>query len=206
MLYKIQNRKEAPTFLLWRRTWGWRLFAYALLFSLASCKSCKKEVNPDPLPPETQTGANTFGCLIDGQPWIPNGGGGFSGIKPTSVTGVSGKFIKISGDANFPDRRETINILINDYKTVGRKKLQFDTPKFPNSVGIDPKNYGEYIKRYSSPIGEIVYTTNANIGGYVEITKFDEINGVISGIFEFDAIDEKSGKVIRITKGRFDLK
>jgi hypothetical protein len=38
--------------------------------------SCQKEKlkNPtDELPPETQTGANTFGCLVNGQVFKPGG-------------------------------------------------------------------------------------------------------------------------------------
>jgi len=40
----------------------------------SSCKK-NKPTNPvDQLPPETQTGANTFGCLINGEVFKPGGG------------------------------------------------------------------------------------------------------------------------------------
>ena len=32
--------------------------------------TCRKEENNFGLPPATQQGANTFGCLIDGKPWV----------------------------------------------------------------------------------------------------------------------------------------
>jgi len=39
----------------------------------SSCKK-NKPTNPvDQLPPETQTGANTFGCLINGEVFKPGG-------------------------------------------------------------------------------------------------------------------------------------
>lgn len=41
--------------------------------------TCKKE---GPLPYATQSGQNTFGCMINGKPYVPDGGGGWSGIKP----------------------------------------------------------------------------------------------------------------------------
>ena len=41
---------------------------------LAACK--KNELNA--LPPATQVGANTFGCLVDGKAWVPSGKGLFS--------------------------------------------------------------------------------------------------------------------------------
>ncbi len=46
-----------------------------LLAALLGLSQCKKK-DPDPvdqLPPATQTGANTFGCLVNGQAWTPNG-------------------------------------------------------------------------------------------------------------------------------------
>ncbi len=45
-------------------------------FTLSCCN--KDDDQPktelDKLPPATQTGANTFGCLLDGQAFIPSGG------------------------------------------------------------------------------------------------------------------------------------
>ncbi|MFD2786908.1 hypothetical protein [Hymenobacter rubripertinctus] len=49
--------------------------ATLLLAALLGLSQCKKK-DPDPLsqlPPATQTGANTFGCLIDGKAWTPKG-------------------------------------------------------------------------------------------------------------------------------------
>ena len=66
---KTQNRIISPHA-------GWRLCLYVMLVMFASCKSCKKEINA--LPDATQTGANTFGCLIDGKAWVPRGSGAMS--------------------------------------------------------------------------------------------------------------------------------
>ena len=53
------------------------------LLSLAAlvllCTQCKKTNSSTPqtelekLPPITKTGANTFGCLVNGVAWLPNG-------------------------------------------------------------------------------------------------------------------------------------
>jgi hypothetical protein len=38
---------------------------------LAMMPACRKHTEtPDPLPPATQEGKNTFGCYIDGKPWV----------------------------------------------------------------------------------------------------------------------------------------
>ncbi len=52
------------------------LFLLLTFFTLSCCN--KDDDKPiaeiDKLPPVTQTGANTFGCLLDGQAFLPSGG------------------------------------------------------------------------------------------------------------------------------------
>jgi len=54
-----------------------KLPLYLALLLLTQCSKCKDDPTPaDPaagLPPATQTGANTFGCLINGQAYTPKG-------------------------------------------------------------------------------------------------------------------------------------
>ena len=47
------------------------LIVFTFLLLIAS--SCKKESNKDKLPPATQTGENTFGCLVNGKVFVPKG-------------------------------------------------------------------------------------------------------------------------------------
>lgn len=49
----------------------------ALALLLTQCrKNDDAPAKPeDQLPAATQTGANTFGCLLNGKPWMPSGGG-----------------------------------------------------------------------------------------------------------------------------------
>ncbi|TXT34444.1 MAG: hypothetical protein FD136_331 [Chitinophagaceae bacterium] len=49
------------------------IIAVSFVLLSSSCRK-NKPVNPiDQLPPETQTGANTFGCLVDGGVFKPGG-------------------------------------------------------------------------------------------------------------------------------------
>lgn len=54
-------------------------FLIVLLATTLLAASCKKDKAQDDrtelekLPPITQTGANTFGCLVNGKAWLPNG-------------------------------------------------------------------------------------------------------------------------------------
>src|SRR5437762_9421648 len=59
---------------------------YCLLLG-ASCKKNKQPSNVDPLPPATQIGAKTFGCYLNGNVWIPTGGGAGSGL-PSVEAGI----------------------------------------------------------------------------------------------------------------------
>ena len=56
-----------------------------ILFSIVtfSCSSCKKEIAIDNsgLPPATQTGANTLGFTLNGQPWTPQGNNGTANLS-----------------------------------------------------------------------------------------------------------------------------
>jgi hypothetical protein len=45
----------------------------ALGFLLLNAASCTDEEYGDKLPPETQNGNNTFGCLLNGKVWLPEG-------------------------------------------------------------------------------------------------------------------------------------
>ncbi|WP_418602421.1 hypothetical protein [Hwangdonia sp.] len=47
------------------------LFVLSLTLSLSCCNKDDNPRNPiDQLPPATQTGENTFGCLVNGEPLV----------------------------------------------------------------------------------------------------------------------------------------
>ncbi len=180
--------------------------AYILMLAFASCKSCKKEVNP--LPPETQTGANTFGCLIDGQPYIPNGSGGFGGAKP--ITGgyaytpqsCSSKY-DVWVTTYRKDGWDFSIYLENVGNKTGKYPLKYTTPGAPTI--LCPPNHAIFYK-YISPSETAVYATDSEYTGEVTITRADTVNKIVSGTFFFKARRPATGETIEITNGRFDVK
>ena len=63
------------------------LLSTAFVFLLLSCKKesfTQNEPEEPDLPPLTHTGANTFGCYIDGVPFVANKGGSMWSIPPVS--------------------------------------------------------------------------------------------------------------------------
>ncbi len=164
-----------------------------LLFS-----TCQK----DKLPPETQEGANTFGCKINGKSWVPNGGPGLMGAKP-----ISGGFVAIYDDQHKlstsieiktnSKNGETVSFYVSDYR-VGNYTLNENTSIRPFS--FTPKNYGVYIF-----MGE-QFITNSKATGVVNITHADTLTSIISGTFSFRCSStKKPNEVFEITNGRFDI-
>lgn len=170
-----------------------------LLFS--SCEKEKSEL--DKLPPATQHGANTFGCLIDGEAFIPKDG------KP---------------ELTFPVPQEKRGLVVNEYSSYFEvlafdridKNGMFFILKRPlikqRVLPISTNNGGwntSYIKDTSnisySNIAIKYYNTYSNCGE-IYVSKYDTVDGVYSGWFEFSAVDEETRQdTIQITNGRFDL-
>jgi len=173
-----------------------------LLFSIFSFSSCKKN-ELDALPPATQIGNNTFGCLINGVAWVPNGGRGFSPDKA-----VEGGF---QDNLNDPNQRWNVwirtarndgsfmDIYLHNVFKKGVYFLNFDTAVRPTI--FFPQNYIYYYDRNSN------YITTSQYSGKVMITEADTLlPNIISGNFEFTGYDAASKKTISVTNGRFDTR
>src|SRR5947209_256007 len=116
------------------------LFLTLILLVLLN-SSCKKEV--DKLPPAIQTGANTFGCLIDGKAWVPTGSGGlFVSIYPTS----GGFFVDAAGTLNVfieaYSGNDNIDIYLKYATALDTYSLNKSTLVKPTT--IFPESYGAY--------------------------------------------------------------
>ena len=48
------------------------------------------------------------------------------------------------------------------------------------------------------------YLTTSSIKGELKITKFDELNRIVSGTFWFDATNS-DGEKVQVREGRFDM-
>ncbi|MCW3073456.1 MAG: hypothetical protein JWP69_525 [Flaviaesturariibacter sp.] len=168
----------------------------ATLFLLLTSLSCtKNKVSEAQLPPITQTGANTFGCLVNGKVWLPEGY-----ISPTPN-------YRLTVDPNFSQG----DFLLRVYRVYSTSPLKGENIYF----GCDSiKNTGTYIltstSRFKvgwaqSEYGIEAIDTSVYKKGYLKITRYDLAAGIFSGEFEF--IMKKQGyDTLRITQGRFDKK
>ena len=156
--------------------------------------------NPE-LPPITQTGANTFGCKINGEVMVPRDsrfGHPGGGVTPTGVT-----------YGNTPYGYDWIKA-VDRYTSRGA--VAFKLPEIQN-LGV-----GEYLVKnieagFATTYPNIIYMQakyNNDLYGSIEgtgkiiITRYD--NEVISGTFYCKLKGYNNpNDIIEITEGRFDF-
>ena len=180
---------------------AWLLYV-CLLTMLAGCSKCNKVVEPagelSKLPAATQTGAGTFGCMVNGKAWMPQGRGNILGpANPTIVY-----------DATYDNGSLDIRARI-----------------YAGGSGLSSGNAISIIEIYGSKLDkEGEYNlTNSNVrfaystdteGFYskedlasnckLTITKLDKVNAIISATFSFTIEKKDTGKKLTVTDGRFD--
>jgi hypothetical protein len=174
------------------------LIILLLISFTLSC--CNKDDNPfsgsDQLPPETQTGANTVGCLVNGEVFLPHQ----EGINPA----VNCFYQLDNGEyyftMNFADLRGS------GFKEVfiqtGKINLQVGSTYLLNKNSIDDGDFNGGGGGYSTSLSN-TYKTNTIKTGELKITRLDLSNSIISGTFWFDAVNS-TGETVQIRSGRFD--
>lgn len=173
------------------------ILAWIIIISTTLGCSCKKNKlsELDKLPPATQTGAKTFGCLVNGKAWIP-GKDDWSSPGPLKFyyyTDNGGQFA-INSELQINSIRENIIIGLDSINF----KKEFFFKKGSNSVRLS------YQKTPGCDLSSLIDSTVQTIGS-VTLTKVDLNNGIISGVFEF-SFSKHGCESIKITNGRFDAK
>lgn len=174
------------------------ILTFAISIAFISCnKDDDQPSNPiDQLPPATQTGAQTIGCLVNGVPFAD------SGVMNNFYQHIDGEYFLV------------INWLRNTSE--GYKSGQIATNRIQIEEGqtyiLNKSSYvdGDYTgagATFVSTLSEIYgqYETNTNYTGQIHFTRFDTVNFIMSGTFEFEAQEIQTGETISITNGRFDL-
>ena len=180
-------------------------YTTVLLVVLASTlltASCQKTetvlIELQKLPPITQTGANTFGCLVDGVAWLPNGS------KPQT----GGPNIQVYVDPTFQGGRFAITG--HQYKNF-QSQVSFGATNCTNagyfdlSLPINTLSYNRFLNNLNT-CEFSSFDAGTYRRGFFNISRYDLTNGIFSGTFEFTIKSQGCGDTIRITNGRFDVK
>ena len=182
-----------------------RFYIYALIICCTLfSNSCKKDNttnnnndNVPGLPPATQRGANTFGFLLNGQPWVPQGSNGTNNLSIDYDQGINKGIFNIAASKTisaFEYSRiwigidDSLNLLIAPYDVVVNK----------TSIGfIKYSNNGNCIIRS--------FDNDVISNGKITVQKHDRITSIISGKF-VGFLSRIGCDTIKITQGRFDFK
>ena len=170
-----------------------------LLTALMGLSQCKKN-DPVPngpanqLPPATQTGANTFGCLVNGQVWTPSGSDGTSNYSIYYDKGYHNGTLNISAyryGSSSTNSKQLITIYSDSLHAIGNYTLTKDGHQ--EALFKDRSTGCEFF-------GGVYYRR-----GTLTISRLDLQAGVISGTFAF-TLYKPGCDSIRVTQGRFDKK
>jgi hypothetical protein len=177
-----------------------KLLLYSTFLLLTQCSKCKDN-DPAPeaqLPPATQTGANTFGCLVNGQPWTPKGNNGRENFRITYDPTYAGGSLSIRA-YRYPDQ----SAAFQDINMGGDRINQAGTYQFvlTGDRKVFYTNTGKAFpcNDYDGP-PSLTYRS-----GTLTITKLDLTVGIISGTFAF-TLAKPGCDTIKVTQGRFDYK
>ena len=171
------------------------------IFLITMLISCKKDKTgseaADQLPPSTQIGANTFGCLVNGTVWIPKGFSGTGTPNPHIIysTGLNGlPYLMIETKQIIENSVEgTIILYFFNLDHIGNFDYSAD---FNFSFGWS---------KYFGQCGVLPSDTSLNKSGVGTVTKLDLQNRIISGTFNC-MFKITQCETISLSNGRFDIK
>lgn len=168
------------------------LLFISFLFVNAKCR--KDNLDSNGLPPATQEGKNTFGFLLNGQPWTPKG---------SRVTG------NLSIDVDFAFNQGVFGIVAYNFIPSSAEQLTIgirDSLNFIQSpVTLYLGNNSLYGISFNKPCSYFTSYSDVQSSGSLTLTKFDKANRVIAGVFNA-TLWRSDCDTVRITEGRFDMK
>jgi hypothetical protein len=171
-----------------------RFIGFCLLLGTAGLQSCDlfKADDPKPLteleklPPITQAGKNTFGCLVNGKAWV-------APTQNDALAFYQQGTLSISGLRHLPTF-ENIELIVID------NSLSILTGEYPlNQLAQEPLSFASFFSSASC-----FYEEENTLTGKLTITKIDDVNRVVSGTFEFTTELPNCERIV-ITHGRFDI-
>ena len=168
------------------------LITICLIVLSSSCK--KHVVKPvdllSQLPPATQTGARTFGCLINGQKFVPENIAFLEGrkLQCNYIYTKGGYYLTIGGSNKNKDGSITGIILETDSLSTSEGQI-LSLTKYA-TAGMA---YGSY-NVFSYPAIPF-YHTNLERTGQLTITHLDTVKQIVSGTFYFTAVNSLNDTV-----------
>lgn len=180
------------------------------LFSLFNCGKSDDDRFTPTLPPITQTGANTFGCYIDGKLLTPRDGSGTFNSPDRgmvfwgSPTGFNYNEIDIRDFKSGTGGLLTLHI--SDLHQNGAGIYTINESNCEDNVDAI-QNVNLFCRWFDESSQSYKWYCSIENGGTLTITRYDFENSVFSGTFTCTVQNrDDPNDVIEITQGRFDIK
>ena len=156
------------------------------------------------------SGANTFSCRIDGKEFTPS-------LEPIILVPQKALEARRTSQAGgfVVQAKDSFNeLVIYLSATQGPGTYSLGYAKSPVPFGSNPDSYGFYksiplLQPGDDPFKpqpRSTFYTDATNTGTVTLTRFDTVARVAGGTFEYTAREAATGKLVRITNGKFDVK
>ena len=178
-----------------------KIITVIILSTLLSVSCKKTKIEPtelSKLPAATQTGANTFGCLVNGKAWIAqrNDCNIFCDASfKVEYTGINGGNLGITATNIKTGEGVDEGILIGFDSTNFKSKFIYSQAT-SLSIGFTFIKNSIYFRSWDS----LTACT-----GTINLTTYNLQTGVVSGNFEF-TLTKPNAQPIIVTEGRFDKK
>ena len=181
-------------------------FAALLIFFQGSCEKDEDGCPIYKLPEATQTGENTFGCMINDNVFVPRAAISLFAPKPKAFlyNEETGKLyfyiIFAADDLDYQCGFPKITFHMEAYEVYSTGEVE--KGKYWARISIYPVQY-EPRKSYR-------YNNNLpDLSAKLEITKLNKAENIISGIFRFETYraitDYDPNDKLYVTEGRFDF-
>jgi hypothetical protein len=172
------------------------IFCYVMLIMLTLVSCRKQRTELEKLPPATQTGAEIFGCLVNGEAFKPKGSPFGGPILSCAYQYINGGYYFQLSAKHRDDVLSAVSIHSDSLQIQEGKTYKLeDFFKKGNASG-------RYVTGMIS--SETEFLTTEVDKGELKITKLNETAHIVSGTFWFDAVN-KVGQKVQVREGRFDL-
>ena len=179
-----------------------------LLLTTFTLSCCHKNDDDQPiseiekLPPATQTGANTAGCLVNGVAFLPKGYFTTGNLVCNYIDGKDFALDiseRIMQGAN--DNIRSIVVISENQNLHDNVGVTYQLKENANNSN---SKFGAYIINADAPPSPNYYSTNSTVIGELKITYHNYRNEIISGTFWFDSVNS-NGQKVEVRNGRFDI-
>jgi hypothetical protein len=176
------------------------LLLLALCSLFAACKKDSPQDELSKLPPATQTGANTFGCLVNGKAWVAQTDCKFLCDPAFKIYYDGAK----GGSLTLIAVRKNANNNINDQIILSFDSTNYNTVHLYSNALHMVLSFTNY--NNLSNCGDLVSNANGvSTNGIITLSHYNLQSGIVSGTFNF-SLSKTGCETVNVTDGRFDYK